>query len=101
MTFLYKVSKKKSKKDELGNIILQLPKFYSFIGVFTIIGGISLLIFAFFFANENDSILASITSIIVLITGILLFAKGSISNIKITNIGITETSIFGKQKEIK
>ncbi len=36
-----------------------------------------------------------------MITGILLFAKGSISNIKITDIGITETSIFGKQKEIK
>jgi hypothetical protein len=101
MAFLYKASKKKPKKDELGNIILQLPKLYPIIGVFVIISGIGLLIFAFFFAGENDKILASICSLIAIITGYLLFAKGYLSHIKVTDLGITETTMFGKQKEIK
>lgn len=101
MAFLYSASKKKPKKDELGNLILQLPKLYSIIGILVIIGGIGLLVFAFFFANENDKILASICSLIAIIIGYLLFSKGYISHIKVTDLGITEMTMFGKQKEIK
>lgn len=67
MAFLYSASKKKPKKDKLGNLILQLPKLYSIIGILVIIGGIGLLVNAFFFANENDKILASICSLIAII----------------------------------
>lgn len=101
MAFLYTASKKKAKEDGRGNIILQLPKLYSIIGVLVIIGGIGLLVFAFFFANENDKILASISSLIAMIAGLLLFTKGYISHIKITDFGIIETTMMGNKKEIK
>lgn len=101
MAFLYAASKKKSKQDGLGNIILQLPKLYSIIGVLIIIGGLGLFLFAFFFANENDKILASICGLIAMISGLLLFLKGYIFHIKVTDIEIIETTMFGKQKKIK
>ena len=101
MGLLLAASKKKPKKDGAGNIILQLPKLYPIIGILVIIGGIGLLIFAFFFANGNDQILAIICSLIAMIVGLLLFAKGYISHIKVTDLGIIETTIFAKQKEIK
>lgn len=101
MGLLLAASKKKPKKDGAGNIILQLPKLYPIIGILLIIGGIGLLIFAFFFANGNDQILAIICSLIAMIVGLLLFAKGYISHIKVTDLGIIETTIFAKQKEIK
>lgn len=101
MAFLYAASKKKAKEDELGNIILQLPKLYSIFGILIILGGIGLLIFASFFAHEKDSVTAFIASLIALIAGMFVFAKGYISQIKVTDSGIIETTIFGKQKEIK
>ena len=101
MVLLFAASKKKPKKDEKGNLILQLPKLYSIIGILVIIGGIGLLIFAFFFANENDQILAIISSLVSVIIGLLLFAKSYISYIKVTDLGIIETTMFGKQKEIR
>lgn len=101
MAFLYQASKKKPKKDELGNIILQLPKLYPIIGFLIIIAGIGLFIFAFFIANESDKIASSISGFIAIIVGCLLFAKGYISHIKITDLGIIETTMFGKVKEIK
>jgi len=101
MALLVAASKRKPKKDELGNIILQLPKLYPIIGILVLIGGIALLIFAFFFAMESDQILAAICSLVALIVGFLLFAKGYISHIKVTDNGITETTLLGKLKEIK
>ncbi|SEA44121.1 hypothetical protein [Bizionia paragorgiae] len=101
MGLLLAASKKKPKKDEVGNIILQLPKLYPIIGILVIIGGIGLLIFAFFFANGNDQILAIISSLVAMIFGLLMFAKGYISHIKVTDLGITETTLFAKQKEIR
>ncbi len=101
MAFLYSASKKKPKKDESGNIILQLPKLYAIIGLLLIIGGIGLLIFAFLTAKENDWIIAISSSLIAMFLGSLLFAKGFISHIKVTELGIIETTMFGKLKEIK
>jgi hypothetical protein len=101
MALLFAASKKKPKKDELGNIILQLPKLYPIIGILIIIGGIGLIIFAFFFANGTDQILAAICSLVAMIVGLLLFAKGYISHIKVTDFGITEITMFAKQKEIR
>ncbi|KAB1159390.1 hypothetical protein F7018_03500 [Tenacibaculum aiptasiae] len=101
MSLLLAISKKKPRKDESGNLILQLPKLYPIIGVFVITGGVALLIFAFFFAKENDQILAIISSIVSFIVGLLLFAKGYISYIKITDLAIIEKTLFGKQKEIR
>ncbi len=101
MAILYAVSKKKPKEDGHGNMILQLPKFYPIFGILVIIGGLGLLIFAFFFGKENDAILASICSLLAFLTDLYLFAKGYISYIKVTDSGIIETSMFGKQNEIK
>lgn len=101
MAYLYSASKKKPKKDNAGDIILQLPKLYSLIGILVLLGGIGLFIFASFFANGNDKIIASISSIIAIITGLILFSKAYISHVKITDAGIVETSMFGKECEIK
>lgn len=101
MGLLLAASKKKPKKDEIGNIILQLPKLYPIIGILVIIGGIGLIIFAFFFAIGTDQILAAICSLIALVVGLLLFAKGYISHIKVTDLGIIEITMFAKQKEIR
>jgi hypothetical protein len=101
MAFLYSASKKKPKKDEIGNIILQLPKLYAIIGLLLIIGGIGILIFAFITASGNDWIIAISCSLIPMILGVLLFAKGYISHIKITESGIIETTMLGKLKEIR
>ncbi|WP_143032228.1 hypothetical protein [Tenacibaculum sp. MAR_2009_124] len=101
MGLLLAASKKKPKQDDLGNLLLQLPKFYYMLGILVILGGIALLIFGFFFANKNDQILAIISSSIALIVGLLLFTKGYISNIRITDSEITETTIFGKTKKIR
>ena len=101
MALLIAASKKKPKKDGLGNIILQLPKLYPIVGISVIIGGLGLLICAFFYANENDQILAIICSLVAMVVGLLLFAKGFISHIKVTDLGLIETTLFGKQKEIK
>lgn len=101
MAYLYSASKKKPKKDGDENIILQLPKFYYLIGISVLLGGIGLFVFASFFASGNDKILASVSSLIAIITGLILFSKGYISHLKVTNIGIIETSMFGKENEIK
>lgn len=101
MGLLLAASKKKPKKDEIGNSILQLPKLYPIIGILVIIGGIGLIIFAFFFANGTDKVLAAVCSLIAMVVGLLLFAKGYISHIKLTDLGIVETTMFAKQKEIK
>ncbi|MEO8934165.1 MAG: hypothetical protein ABI295_07640 [Xanthomarina sp.] len=99
--FLYTSSKKKPKKDGIGNIILQLPKIYSIIGFLVLTGGVGLFIFASFFADGHAKILASIFSLIAIITGLIIFSKGYISHFKVTDVGIIETSMFGKMKEIK
>jgi hypothetical protein len=101
MAFLYKASQKKPKKDGLGNIILQLPKLYYIIGVLSIVGGIGILIFVLFFTDENEIILAYLGCLSFVFIGFLLFAKGYISHIKITDLAIIETTMFGKKKEIK
>ena len=101
MSLLYAASKKKPKKDEVGNIILQLPKLYPIMGIIIITSGIGLLIFAFFFASASDKILASICSLIAMIAGLFLFAKGFISNIRVTELGIIETTLFGKEHVIR
>lgn len=101
MGLLLAASKKKPKKDEVGNIILQLPKLYPIIGILVIIGGVGLIIFAFFFANGNDQILAASCSLVAITVGLLLFAKGYISHIKVTDLGIIETTMFAKQKQIE
>lgn len=101
MGLLAAAAKKKPKKDEAGNSILQLPKLYPGMGLLMIVVGLGLLVYAYFFANESDQILAIISSLIALIIGLLLFAKGYISHIKVTDLGITETTMFGKLKEIQ
>lgn len=101
MAFLDLASKKKPKKDEVGNIILQLPKLYFIIGLLLIISGIVMLIFAFFTAIGDDWIIAISFSLILMILGALLYSKGYISHIKVTEFGIIETTMFGKLKEIR
>lgn len=68
MAFLYASSKKKPKEDGLGNIFYN-SKLYYILGVFVIIGGIELLLFTFVFANKDDKILATISSIIAVMAG--------------------------------
>ncbi|MBQ0767669.1 MAG: hypothetical protein KBT58_00145 [Bizionia sp.] len=101
ITFLYAASKKTPKEDGLGNILLQLPKLYYILGIFVVIGGIGLLIYAFVFANEDDKILATISSITAVLAGSILFAKGYISNLKVTDFEIIETTMFGHRKAIQ
>jgi len=101
MILLFAASKGQPKKDELGNIILKLPKFYSIFGILVILGGIGFFIFAFFFAKENDQLTIVIIGLVAMLSGLFLFAKGYVSHIKVTELGIIETTIFGKQKEIK
>ncbi len=101
MGLLYAASRKKAKEDGDGNLILQLPKFYFILGILIIVGGIGLLIYGFLFANESDKIIVSICSLLALIAGLFLFAKGYVSNILVTDLAIIETNLFGKQKEIR
>lgn len=100
MSLLYSASKKNPQKDDAGNIILQLPKLYPILGILVMISGVGLLIFAVFFASDNDQIPAILSSFIALFAGFLLFAKGYISSIKITDRGIMETTMFWQKKEI-
>lgn len=100
MALLYAASKKKPKDDGAGNFILQLPKFYAWFGLFMIMGAIALVIYTFFIARESDIIIGAIASLIALMAGMLVFAKGYISQIKVTDFGLIETTIFGKEKVI-
>ena len=101
MSYLYSASKKKPKYDEKGNIILKLPAFYHLFGVALMIGGIGLICYVFFFNNKIDKMYGIIFSLIGIIPGVLFFVKGYISNIVLNETGITENTMFGKQKTIK
>lgn len=101
MSLLFAASKKKAKEDPEGNLILKLPRLYPIIGLIMIFGGLGLIIFALFYAQGNDIILASTACLIAMLTGLLLYAKGYISNIRVTDQGIVETTIFAKEKEIR
>jgi hypothetical protein len=100
MAFLYTASKKKPRDAGDGNFILQLPKFYAWFGILMIMGGITLMIYAFIYATETDRVLATFASFIALIVGMFIFAKGYISQIKVTDSGLIETTLFGKEKTI-
>lgn len=97
---LYAASKKKPKDSGDGNFILQLPKFYAWFGLLVIMGGFALVIYTFVYASESDMLLGALASIIALIVGMWIFAKGYISQIKVTDSGLIETTIFGKEKTI-
>lgn len=101
MVLLFKASKKKPKIDKEGNFILKLPKLYSILGLFTIAIGVALFIYDIFFANAEDKMTIFIIGLSLILIGLPLFAKGSISHIKLTNSAIIETTMFGKTKEIK
>jgi hypothetical protein len=100
MALLYAASKKKPRDAGDGNFILQLPKFYAWFGLFVIIGGFALVIYTFIYASESDKLMGAIASIIALTLGMWIFAKGYISQIKVTDSGLVETTIFGKEKII-
>ncbi|MBK9103219.1 MAG: hypothetical protein IPL92_01275 [Saprospiraceae bacterium] len=100
MALLYAASKKKPRDAEDGSFILQLPKFYAWFGLFVIIGGFALVIYTFIYASESDKLLGALASIIALIVGMWIFAKGYISQIRVTDSGLIETTIFGKEKTI-
>lgn len=101
MAYLYSASKKAPKRNKDNDIILQLPKLYLWVGIIVLIAGMGLFIFASFFANGTDKTLASISGIIAIITGLILFSKAYIAHIKITDTGIVETTMFGKVNEMK
>ncbi len=100
MAYLYAESKKKPRDAGEGNFILQLPKFYTWFGLLMLMGGITLVLYTFIYARESDRILAAFASFIALIIGMLIFAKGYISQIKVTDSGLIETTLFGKEKTI-
>ena len=100
MALLYAASKKKPRDAGDGNFILQLPKFYAWFGMFIILGGFALVIYTFLYTRENERALAAVATFIALIVGMFLFAKGYISQIKVTDVGLIETTIFGKEKVI-
>ncbi len=101
MALLFKASKKNPKVDNEGNYILKLPKFYTIIGLFTIVIATALFIYDIFFANGEDKMIVFTIGLVLILIGLLLFSTGSISNIKLTNFAIIETNMFGKTKEIK
>lgn len=101
MMLLFKASKKNAKNDGHGNIILQLPKFYWILGAFALIIGLFLLVIAIFYVGNDDRNIVLAMSLGAILLGALLFAKGYISNIKISEESIVETSLLGKEKEIK
>ncbi len=100
MALLYAASKKKPKDAGDGSFILQLPKFYAWFGLFVTLGGFALVIYSFMYARESDRAIAAVSSFIALLTGMFLFAKGYISQIKVTDSGLIETTLFGKEKTI-
>jgi len=100
MALLYAASKKKPRDAGEGSFILQLPKFYAWFGLLVIIGGISLVIYTFFYASEHDKGLGALSSLIALLVGLWIFAKGYIAQIKVTDSGLMETTLFGKEKTI-
>lgn len=100
MALLYAASRKKPRDAGDGNFILQLPKFYAWFGLFMIMGAIALVIYTFFYARESDRGIGAVASFIALISGMWVFAKGYISQIKVTASGLIETTIFGKEKTI-
>lgn len=101
MSYLYTASKKKPKYDEKGNIILKLPDFYYLFGLALLIGGIGLICYVYLFNNTIEKMYGLIFSLIGIIPGILLFAKGYRSAIIVNDFGIVENTMFGKQNEIK
>lgn len=100
MALLYAASKKKPRDAVDGSFILQLPRFYAWFGLFVIIGGFALVIYTFIYASESDKLLGALASIIALTVGMWIFAKGYISQIRVTDSGLIETTIFGKEKTI-
>jgi hypothetical protein len=100
MALLYAASKKKPKDAGDGNFILQLPKFYAWFGLLMIMGGIALVKYTFIYARESDRAIGAVACIIALLAGMWVFAKGYISQIKVTDSGLIETTIFGKEKTI-
>ena len=100
MALLYAASKKKPRDAGDGNFILQLPKFYAWFGLFVVMGGFALVVYTFIYASESDILMGALASAIALLVGMWIFAKGCISQIKVTDSGLIETSIFGKEKTI-
>jgi hypothetical protein len=101
MAMLYSASKGKANENEQGQLLLQLPKFYWILGAFMIIVGIALLIAAMFhFDSNEDKVVVLCMSLVTLGFGYLLFGKGYISNIVISENEIIETSMFRKKTHI-
>ena len=100
MALLYAASKKKPRDAGDGNFILQLPKFYAWFGLFVVMGGFALVIYTFIYASESDILMGALASAIALLVGMWIFAKGYISQIRVTDSGLIETTIFGKEKTI-
>jgi len=101
MTYLFWVSRKPAQRDSDDNLILKLPKLYTMFGALIILAGITCFVYAIGFASDNDQILSGIVSVFVVGFGYIIFAKGYISNICVSDEGVSETTIFGKKKLIK
>jgi hypothetical protein len=101
MGMLYSASKGKSKEDLHGNLVLQLPKFYWFLGAFGLLIGVTLLVVANFYVDVTDGkIIAICLSLGPIILGGVLFAKGYNSKIVVTENEIIETGLFGRKTQI-
>lgn len=97
---LYAASKKKPRDAGDGSFILQLPRFYAWFGLFVIIGGLGLLMYTFFYYDKSDKAIGAFGSVFGMMVGVWIFAKGYISQIKVTDSGLIETNIFGKERTI-
>lgn len=101
MVMLYSASKGKAKEDEQGNLILRLPKFYWFLGAFMILVGVAFLVAANFYVDVmDDKEIVLYISLGAALLGSLLFAKGYISKIVVTETDIIETGLFGQITQI-
>jgi len=101
MAYLFKASKGKPKIDAEGNFILKLPKLYAIIGLIAIAIAVALLTYSVFVTNEEDKTIIFSLGFSSLLLGLPLFLVGSISHIKLTELAIIQTKMFGKTKEIK
>ncbi len=101
MGMLYVASQGKAKEDNQGNLILQLPKFYWFLGIIMILIGVGLLVVANFYVDtpEDKKVVFSMC-IVATVLGCYLFLKGYISKIIVTNRGVIAIGLFGQQTPI-
>ena len=58
------------------------------------------MVYTIFYASESERALSAFGTFLILLLGWYLFAKGYMTQIKVTDSGLVETIIFGKEKTI-